>query len=449
MTDNHYGLEPGFERQVAVLCCTRPKFMGTIGVHLDPDAIGDPASALLVRAAQAVFRDVGAGPSNAFVVLQRLRRWMGDGVVTFEELGATADVFVGVPLPLPTEDEAAAELAPVLKRRVQHEAIQTSMSDYANKADMSRVQEMYRKADAIGKVDASLGLQVGNAALQRVALLSKASRLPFGIPELDAQLGGGMRRGTTTAILGGQKAGKTTACCHVSAHAVAAGHFVGYVTLEASEEMVFTRIAANLTHVSVFDIENSEEGRALCAERLDRIAPVTGVCWIKELPAKSATMLDVRAWVRECEQRAGRKMDVLVLDYADKLRSHRKEDRDLYQGMGTVYEDFRLFNDAENYWGFTVSQSTRGAAKEAAKGKRIEATDAADSQEKARVLDLLVTMSYDQDAETVTFYVGSDAIRHGRGGFETAPAPHDRAYGRVVRTEEYIGRTAEVLGGEP
>jgi len=796
-SDQSYDLDPSFERQLVVVIATRPKSMGRVGVHLDPDGLRGATCKLVLKAAQAIFRDAGAGPSAPQTVMQRLRRWMGEGTVTLEEIGQAMDLFVEVPRPLPTDDEVLAEVGPLLQRKMQYEAVNIALDDLANRRNFDRVQTMLSKAARVGAQDVSLGGRVGSDSLDRIAAAASSSRCAFGVRDLDVQLGGGLRVGCAMAFCGGPKSGKchrkgqgilmhsgeirkvedikvgdvlcgphgprrvlrtntgrgqmyevrpnkgprwcvnadhiltvywkhhgrehiedvsvrewlawpktrrrysklvrapasfsrgprlpmspyllglilgdgstlsgsvsvTTAdpeivrelrkgarafglrvvcfaergaaksyrlsgrprakgqgwgtqinpllkilrqlgvfrvradkkhvpsiyktadrasrlemlaalidtdghhgahgsfdfvsasrqlaedvvfiarsvglraqmkpckkrcqtgvvgtyfrvgihghtamvpvrvarkkppikygrsrdamhtgftvkptgtrekyygftldgdgryllddftvthnsfaLCHTAAWNVVEGRFVGYVSLELSQEQVEARVIANITHVATEDLEQDELARHLARMRLRKLEGHVGACWVKRFPAKATTMLDVRAWVKDCEAAAGRKMDLVVLDYADKLRSHDKNDKDLYRGMGTVYEDFRLLCADENKWGVTASQSTRAAAKEGAKGRRVEATDVADSIEKLRVLDLLVTISYDEDAETVSFHVGSDAVRHGRGGFETAPQPHDRPHGRVIRMEKFYGVAERLLVPKP
>lgn len=444
-----YGLDPQFEQVVAVMCAQRPRFLGKVGYALDPEAFKSTTVQLIVKATQAIFRESGTGPSSASVVLQRLRRWMQEGVVTKEEIDKAADLFVDAPIPLPTDDEVIGELSPIIKRRAESDAIKMAMEDFSNKRPLDRTKDIIGKSERIGLVDKSLGMHFDVAGVDVVAASASTTVMPLGIMSLDGGLGGGLRRGNAMAFGAGPGKGKSFALAHVAAFAIAHGLCVGYVTLELTPEVVFTRIACNLVHVSLAaaldpDPLNRDPALKVIRRRMGKVAHVLGKAMIKELPAKVSTMVDVRAWVAEAEESMGCKFDLLVIDYADKLRSHRKEDKNLYEAMGTVFEDFRLFVQGTNKWGVTATQTTRASAKSGDAGRRVEATDIADSIEKLRVLDLLVTLRPDNDAETIVFHVGKN--RHGpKDNWETAPEPYDWTFGRMVKMEKYYGRVGTIL----
>lgn len=429
MSEELYGLDPSFERAVALMCAYRPKFMALIAHALDPKAMSTPLYSLIVKGCQAIFRDVGTGPVNPAILLQRLRRWMNEGSVTKEEIDEVIDFFVSADENLlPADRAVVAELAPVLKRRVQAQVVREAMDDFQNRRDFSRIVKMINAADRLGQHDESLGLRLSPDAFGEIAKMRHVEQLTFGIPELDAMLNGGPPRGTQTVFVSGYGGGKSMCMSHATAWNASLGLFVGYITLELPEPVVMARVVSNLTLIPVHEILSNAKIEAKAKKKITEMFPILGDVIVKEMAPGSTTMLDVREWVKQCEEDVGRSMDILVLDYADKLKSHNRNDRDTYNSMNTVYEDFRFFMHESKKWGITASQARRKSDKD--KNRTIETDDVADSVNKLRVTDLGITITANLDEETARYKVGK--YRYGKAGGEVGPLPTDWAHGRMV-----------------
>lgn len=421
-----YGFSPEYEQVIAVMCCTIPHFYGRVGHALVADLFRDEAVQLLVKASQAIGKDIGHGPSDHRTVMQRIAKWMDDGQVTEEMRLAALDVLIDAPTPPPV-DEVVAEVVSVVKRRMQQDLVQVTIDEYGKKGDFDEVQKRLQQMRRFGQVDTSIGSVIGPESFERIKRLAAVDRLPTGIAEIDINLNGGLPRGAAGMYAGATGAGKSMWLDHQTAGAMRAGLFTAFATLELSKEQQEARILANLSGESIYAVEASDK---VARQKIDQLYPVLGQCIVQDFPAGLTTIPEILDWVKRCEDVEGYPVDFVVIDYADKLKSHDRSDKSGYDAGKTITESFRLWLKDNKRWGWTASQPQRKAAKE--KGRRIEADELADSQHKARIVDLLIT-GIEAEGQ-VTYFCPK--YRLGRGGWTVGPLPHDWERGRMIVMED-------------
>lgn len=423
-----YRLDAGFEAVVVLSTVKRSKFYGVIGHALEPDALGSKTHALILKAVRAIVKDLGHAPSHESTLIQRVRRWVEDGNVTQEELDEVIDFFLDAPA-LPPESEVVSELAPVLRRRMEADAVRLAMDEYAKKGDFDAVQRIISKAKNLGRQDTSTGLRLGTSAFTEIERLSNMDRLPVGIEELDLGLDGGLPRGCQGVYVGGPGGGKSMFLSSLAASAVRRGYFVVAATLELNRAAWMARLMANLTGEPIAKIMSADFENT--RRKIEKLYPTLGTFIVMDFPAKLTTMKDLCGWFDSCAEEEGSKPHVFIVDYADKCKSHLREDQGEYAGQNTVYETMRLFAAERSIWAWTASQPRRAAAKE--KRRRIELDDLADSQGKARVADLVLTGNKTPDGEMIDYFVAKN--RYGKSDFSVGPLPHDWACGRMTLTD--------------
>lgn len=417
-----YGLTPEFERALVALLCSRPRFYGMVGRELDAECMVAPAAQLAVTACQEIAKGTGGGPGSPLIVIQHLRLKYDEGAVTRDEIDAVDDMIAEAEdAGLPPEDDVLAGVVPILKRRMQLAAIRLAHKEYGKRHDMDKIVTMLERADSLGQNNNSLGVKVGGGSFGVIDELRHLERLSLGVDELDSELDGGPPRGTLTMFIGAAGDGKSMALSHWAAHACRGGLFVAYATLELPEAMVLARIKANHTKVPINAIiDGSEEAKRRLAAN-----PPAGPCYVKEFTPQLTTVTDLKAWVEALEELEERPVDVLMVDYADKLTAATKE-KGSYKVMELVYEYLRIWMHETKKWGGTASQSTRGD-KKSRKVKDLD--DVSDSINKARVVDLAVTLNLDEDEE-MKFHIAK--FRYGRARQTVGPLPTDFACGAIA-----------------
>jgi len=417
-----------FERLVACMCASRASFIGK-AITIDPSRLEDPAAQLAVRCALAIFKDTGHGPSSTTITAQRARRWVNEGSTSFEEMTMLLDMFLEAPHEAAREADVLGELVPVLKRAVHQEVVTASMQEFANRGDFTKVRKKIEEADRLGVVDTSLGTILGTEdVFSEIDRANLGERRPTGIFELDIVLQGGLPRGCLLIAAAGTSGGKSVFMNHMCAKGLRDGLFVGYATLELNVATVNARLLANLTEVPINTIMSGNH--TIAREKYEQMRPSLGQFVSKWFPAKLTTMDDVNAWVADAEQRMGRKMDLLAVDYGDKLASTKSADNmqsNNYSAMDTVFESMRMSSEVHQRFTITGSQAQRRKTND--RSKRIESEDIADSIAKARICDQMVSMVKTEDG-MITFFVAKN--RFGEEHQLVGPVTTNFTCGRIA-----------------
>jgi hypothetical protein len=423
-----YELAPTFERAVAVLCCSRPRFYGRIGHALDPDCITDEAAKLSVRAVHAINADLGRGPGSPLVVFQRLHNWRAAGRATLEQINAVSDMVDDVEdAGMPDEDGIVNELAPVLKRRLRDKAVRAAIAAHGKDDDLHGVVALEQKAERLGQVDTSIGTIVGEASFEDIRELRALQRLRTGIVELDTALAGGHQRAGLACVMGGSGDGKSMMLSHQAGVSTVDGHVVGAITLELPRAIWNARAVANMTGIPINALLTDDaeiERRAM--EELE--AHSTGLLVVQQMPAQGTSVEDVAAWVDNVEQHVGRKMTVLIVDYVDKMWVPPRKGRDVstYDAGKVNMEGLRAFVEVREMWGWTASQS-QGRKKQS---KLLDLADTAESMNKPRIADLWITLNVSEEQDEVSFFIAKH--RTARSRFTVGPLPTEFEVGRVA-----------------
>ena len=219
---------------------------------------------------------------------------------------------------------------------------------------------------------------------------------------------------------------------HVGASAFMANKRVAYATLELPRPLVLARLIANISGIPINALVNGHIGDA--RTKLNKIAGRDSKLVVREFTPQATKVSEIFDWVDKEADNDGKKIDLLLVDYADKLQSD-KRDEDGYTGMRRVYEGLRIGGVQRDLWQWTASQSRRKDSKSKKKVKDIN--DLADSQHKARVADVVITLNVEQqdlDDELleVTFFIAKN--RTGQGRRAIGPLVTDFSCGRMVVT---------------
>lgn len=419
-----YGLAPDFERAVATAVCKSARFYSMVGSAIEVEAIVDPNAALAIRAAQAIAHDVGKGPGSMLIVLQRLARWKEDGRVTQQKIESVADMFdAAEDAGMPADELLLNELSPVLQTRAKQSVVRAALDDFAKGGDLQKVERAVSKARAIGRTADIDGAILSGLAFDAIDALRVMERLPTGVPELDLILDGGYPRGLTVFV-GDSGAGKSLALSSSAAEAATHGLHVGIASLELPEELQLARVIANLTAVPINDITGGRAERA--KQRLAQMLPKLGILTARYFAPRATKVDDLFRWVEQREQKVGRKMDLLVVDYLDKLSSGSSDDSE-YKAQGDIADALRDRAIGRGTWCITASQAKRrdGKGKEA-----LDLHHVADSMHKVRVADVMAMLRKDEEAGTLDIFLAK--YRLGKGRVGTGPLPMDEACGRIA-----------------
>ncbi len=430
-----YGFDKGLEQAIAFYTCTSPQFYGRVGTHIEVDALSLETSRLLVQAAHVMAKERGKGPDSSVLVLQRLNRWMDDGKIDENQVLDCQDLLDDATREgLPSEGSLIDELVPVFKKRMHFAAAKLANKRVADgNEDMDGVSDLLSQADTMGDADVvDKGTALGDDAFTAISEMRGLIRLPTGIPDLDVAFEGGLPKGQLGVAVGDTGDGKSMFLAHVGASAFMANKRVAYATLELPRPLVLARLIANISGIPINALVNGHVGDARA--KLNSIAGRDSKLIVREFTPQATKVSEIFDWIDKVADDDGKKIDLLLVDYADKLQSD-KRDEDGYTGMRRVYEGLRIGGVQRDLWEWTASQSRRKDSKSKKKVKDIN--DLADSQHKARVADVVITLNVEQqdlDDELleVTFFIAKN--RTGQGRRAIGPLVTDFACGRMVVT---------------
>lgn len=427
-----YNLDPSFEAGFVTALCSRPRLWGVVGRSIQAECLGLPAARLAMMAATMIASEGGeTGPEQPSQVLQRLRRLFVEGKLKNSEIASVLTMFDDAEdAGLLSNDAYLSEIVPIVRRRMEKEGLETGLAEYAKKGDIDKAIKIIEKSKTLGAQQGGIGTTLGTASAMLLYNMSKLVRFNMGINELDDMLGGGLPRSTLTMFLAGTGGGKSMSLCLTAAAAMAQGMHVGLVTLELPEYIQHARLLSCLTAIPVDSI-TSDPFACGALEEFDRLSsnPGWGCLAIKDMPAKVTHMGHILSWIAECEDTWGTQMDVLVVDYADKLKAKglsAKANENSYQSSGDVYEDLFLWAKDNRRWSVTASQVGRN--KERTKKRKIVTDDVADSMNKVRTADVVIALNREED-NMMTF--GIEKNRLGRGECSAGPLPCDFSVARV------------------
>lgn len=220
----------------------------------------------------------------------------------------------------------------------------------------------------------------------------KNRRIPTNIGSLDDILRGGLEKGELAIALAAPKKGKSICLTHMGCmalmtHAGRVAHFV----LEGTTEQSMLRYMSRLTGIPYRRLEMDE----ISKEESKKIAFIEKKYMGKLdlIPFNQHwdyTVIDVESKLKELES-IGRKPDLVVIDYADLLKTEDKKMEKRFE-QTEVYRDLKRLAVMKKYAIWTASQANRGK-EEPEETYLMRARDISESYEKVRIADLVLTLN--------------------------------------------------------
>ena len=244
------------------------------------------------------------------------------------------------------------------------------------------IVETIKKAVQVGTAP-SMGHDFFNEMDARFTYL-KRDTIPTRLPELDKKeiLNGGSGKGELLCVVGASGSGKSHWLTMIGANALREGKNVLHYTFELSETAIGIRYDSNLCDIDSNEVMDKKEDVKKYYEenRLGRL-------FIKEYPTNTATIYTLRSHMERLALK-GFKPDIVILDYADIMRSSRQFDS-LRHELKLVYEELRGLAMEMQVPIWTASQSN----KEGANSDVIDMTNMSEAYGKAMICDVILSVS--------------------------------------------------------
>jgi replicative DNA helicase len=245
------------------------------------------------------------------------------------------------------------------------------------------VMDLMRNALSVGTTP-SIGHDLFEDMEARFVTVSRHP-VPTGMESLDQKgiLNGGLGRGEIGVVAAPTGVGKSHMLVNLGAAAVKRGKNVIHYTFELTENATGLRYDSNICMIPSNEVpERSDEVRGAYAEMegLGRLI-------IKEYPTGAATVQTLRSHIEKLSLK-GFIPDLLVIDYADIMRSSRQYESMRHE-LKKVYEDLRNLAMEKQIPIWTASQSNR----ESASSDIVGLENMSESYGKAQVADVVISIS--------------------------------------------------------
>ena len=267
------------------------------------------------------------------------------------------------------------------KRQAFKSALEKSV-DLIQGENFEAVMDLMKNAVSIGMANSS-----GHDFFEDIeARFVKHNRMavPTGFSRLDAKdiLKGGLGRGELGVVTANTGVGKSHWLVALGANAMRAGKNVLHYTFELTETAVGIRYDSNLCGIPSNDVQDHKDlvKEVYRDKQLGRLI-------IKEYPTGSASVITIRNHIEKLSLK-GFKPNVIVIDYADIMKSTRSYDS-LRHELKLVYEELRNLSMEMNIPIWTASQANRDSAQSEIVGLE----NMSEAYGKAMVADLVVSIS--------------------------------------------------------
>lgn len=268
------------------------------------------------------------------------------------------------------------------RRQAMKDALETSI-DLINSEKYDSVVTIMKQALAVGTLP-SVGHKFFDELDARLEIESR-NTVPTGIPELDQNgiLCGGMGSGELHIVAANAGVGKSHMLVQIGANVIKTGLNVVHYTFELNEKYVGIRYDSNMCDIASNDVRDYKE-----KIKLKYKENKYGKLIIKEYPTNTCGVLTIRNHLERLEATENFKPNLVIIDYADIMKSSRQYDS-LRHELKLVYEELRTLAQDLELPVLTASQANRDSAK----SDIIGLENMSEAYGKAMVADFVVSLS--------------------------------------------------------
>ena len=325
-----------------------------------------------------------------------------------ELLDILPDVFAEIPAP---EQRYVSDLAVQFSRLQGHRLRLMQAVELVQRSDtesLSQLDALFAHPIPNGHVRAPREFYFSSAEKRANARkFERPDVLRSMIPGLDACLkGGGFARKTLTLFAGLPSTGKSFSLSHMAIMSLIQRKRTVFYSVELSKEEIEDRMDAQLSGIQTYDIRNQAD-TVSAALALRQKMFGDNLIVIPLLPGQ-ARVSDIRNDILDLG-REGFPPEVVVVDYAGRLRSETMTREGRHRDLGLIYIDLMGLGAEFNLWMVTAAQCNR-------MGMRVPLLTTevlADSFEGAMHPDYVITINRTDEeaaAEIARLYIAKNRI---------------------------------------
>jgi len=210
----------------------------------------------------------------------------------------------------------------------------------------------------------------------------KRDSCPTGWDVIDELMDGGLGPGELGVVMAPSGIGKSWFLAKIACAAISRGIDVLHYTLELSESYVGQRYTTILTGVQTSEHSERKD------EIIRKIKSIRGRVRIKYYPPQFASAKTLAAHIDKVRQ-TGFKPQLIIIDYADLLKSSDRGRDGLYAELGGIYEELRGLSGESGIPVWTATQTNRAAIDH----EVIQADSVGDSYKKVQTADFIMSVS--------------------------------------------------------
>jgi len=210
----------------------------------------------------------------------------------------------------------------------------------------------------------------------------KRDSCPTGWDVIDELMDGGLGPGELGVVMAPSGIGKSWFLSKIACAALQKGMDVLHYTLELSESYVGQRYTTILTGIQTSEHLQRKD------EIIRRIKAMPGRVRIKYYPPQFASAKTIAAHIEKIRA-TGFKPALIIIDYADLLKSGNRGGDGLYAELGGIYEELRGLSGEAGIPVWTATQTNRAAIDH----EVIQADSVGDSYKKVQTADFIMSVS--------------------------------------------------------
>jgi replicative DNA helicase len=276
------------------------------------------------------------------------------------------------------------------KNKSMERAILESVDDVA-KGNYAKIKQRIDKAMMVGAQESDTLNYFERIEIRtqerkaRIAGVIKRDGITTGYEEIDKHLyHHGWGRKELSCIMGAAKAGKSMSLGDFGIKASLAGHNVLYMSCEVAGKIIEERVDANISEIMM---KKLDENAFAVEAAVKKAQSGAGLFLVEEYASGTLRPSQVRRALERLRSQ-GIIIDLLIVDYADIMMPEYRSSEHI-DNQRSIFIDLRGIMHDYNCAGLTATQSNR----EGAKKMTASATDVAEDYNKARTVDLLLSIN--------------------------------------------------------
>lgn len=381
-----------FQKQIIIAIVQEPKLYESLGIYIKPEAFEINAYKVIFREIQNFYSDYRSIPTKE-IVLERLNKKYADKDIPEPVIENVNDIFGAKRLANSTSKCIEDSVRNFIQNQALKKAIMDSLEDLDDVDKHLNIKDRIEKALRVGDDISDLGVDVYSddeiiSRWQRRLSGEEIPKISTGWSSFD-EVFDGYGCGELFSFMGPANSGKSMYLANAGANMLLQKKNVMHISLEMSQETVAQRYDMRL-----LGLNKDELKTPVANERIKALLEkdVLGELIVKRFPSSTATAGDIETYMKRQESTTGFVPDVLIVDYADIMRSSNKYNERRFE-LELIYQELRNIAIQFNIPVITATQLNREGLKELNSGGILTEEHIAEAYGISRHADVMVTIN--------------------------------------------------------